>query len=771
MNMLPGNLRFGARQPVKRVEDERLLTGKGRFTDDLVVDGAAWLVVLRSPHAHARITNIDVAEARAMPGVQAVITGADLIAADVGSLPTLPIFKRRDGSPMAHPPREILASEIVRFAGEGVAAVVADTQQAAEAAAEAIVVDYEVLEAVIDVRAAREAGAHVVWPGAPDNVAAYAAYGDAAAAEAAFAQAAHIVSLDLINQRLVPCAIEPRAVCAVPDLETGRLTLHACSQTPTTTRDLLAGAVLKRPKESIRVLVGDIGGGFGHKTALFPEDALVAYAAVALQRPVRWRGDRGDEFIGGTHGRDLATCASLALDADGKILALRAHSLGNLGAAITGTGVLVHCVIGPFVATGTYHIPLLNLETEAVLTNTAPTGAYRGAGRPEAIYIIERLMDEAARTLNMDPRELRKRNVVTPEQMPYKNAMGQVYDSGLFAQTIDAVSIASDWDGFSERKRAAEARGMLYGRGLASYVEWTGGNQFTEQAHLTATSDGRFILHSATQGMGQGLETTFAQMVAGALNVPIDRVTVMQGDTDMITGYGSVGSRSLFVGGNAVATSAADFLDKARDLASEALEASQADLAYDAGKFVVVGTDRAVSIESLAAAQEGGVLKVESQSTVGGPTWPNGSHVAEVEIDPETGVVRIARYTTVDDVGTPMNPMLVDGQIHGGLAQGIGQALYENTVYDADGQLLTASFQDYCVPRADDLPFFDTALQNGSPCLTNALGAKGCGESGTVGGTPTIVNAVMDALAVHGVRDLQMPLTAHKIWGALQAAR
>lgn len=771
MNILPSNLRFGAGQSVKRLEDERLLRGRGHFIDDRAEERALWLHVLRSPHAHARILAIHTADAAAMPGVAAIFTGADLIADDIGTIPTLAIFKRPDGSPMAVPPRRLLAHDVARFAGEPVAVVIANSRVEAQTAAEAIAVDYEVLPAVTDPAAALAPGAPVVWSGAPDNIAAAMSYGDAAAVDAAFARAAHVVSLDVTSQRLVPAAMEPRSTMAEIDKKTGRLTLHVQSQTPASTRDVLAGVVLKRPVESVRVLVGDIGGGFGQKTNLYPEDGIVAYAAVKLGRTVRWRGDRIDDFVGGTHGRDLTSTGEFALDAKGRVQAFRVRSLGGTGAYAAGAGIIIPLVLGPFVATGVYDLPLVHFEIKAVLTNTAPVGAYRGAGRPEAVFIVERLMDAAARQIGMDPRDIRKVNFIKPAQIPYTNAVGQVYDSGAFAHMLDRASKLADWNGFAARKKAARKKGLLYGRGLTSYIEWTGGRAHTEKVSLHATADGRIVLHSGTQAMGQGLQTSYSQMMSAALGIPLEKIDVIQGDTDLAQGFGSVGSRSLFVGGTAVAVSTGDLIAKAREKASQALEASVDDIEYGDGWLTVAGTDRRVSLFDLAKDEKSARLSVDSQGEVDGPSWPNGAHICEVEIDPDTGITKVVRYTTVDDVGVAMNPMLVSGQVHGGVVQGIGQALYEGTVYDAEGQLLTATFQDYCIPRAEDVPPIAVALDDSAPCVTNPLGAKGCGESGAIGGPPCIVNGVMDALSELGVTSLQTPLTPVKIWEAIRAAK
>ena len=771
MNILPGNMRFGAGQPVKRLEDQRLLTGRGRFIDDKPEDGALWLHVLRSPHAHARIVSVDASTAANMPEIVAVYTGAALIADDIGTLPTLMLFARPDGSPMTVAPRRLLAHEFVRFAGEAVAAVVAKSRLAAQTAAEAIAVEYEVLPAVTDPLAATKPGAPIVWKEAPDNVVAAMSYGDAAAVDAAFAKATHVVSLDVVSQRLAPSAMEPRSTIAEIEKKTGRLILYVQSQTPGTTRDLLAEAVLKRPKESVRVLVGDIGGGFGQKTGLYPEDALVAYAATRLNRKVRWRADRTDEFLGGTHGRDLTSTAEMALDAQGRVLAYRVRSVGSTGAYLSGTGAIIPLVLGPFVQSGVYDLPLVHYEVKAVMTHTAPVGAYRGAGRPEGVFVVERLMDAAARQIGIDPRAIRKTNYIKPAQLPYTNPVGQVYDSGAFAHMLDRAARLSDWDGFAARKRAAKKKGLLYGRGLTSYIEWTGGRVHTEKVSLHASAEGRIILHSGTQAMGQGLQTSYSQMVAAALGIAIDSIDVVQGDTDLATGFGSVGSRSLFVGGTAVAVSASDLIAKAREKASHLLEASAGDIEYRDGWLTVVGTDKRIGLFEIASKENDGRLSVNSEGEVDGPSWPNGTHICEVEIDPETGVSRVVRYTTVDDVGVAVNPMLVTGQVHGGVAQGIGQALYEGVAYDGEGQLLTASFQDYCLPRADDIPPIEVTLDDSAPCRTNPLGAKGCGESGAIGGPPCITNGVMDALSELGIKSITTPLSPMKVWQAIQQAK
>ncbi|CAN5319400.1 xanthine dehydrogenase family protein molybdopterin-binding subunit [soil metagenome] len=770
MNILPGNMRFGAGLSPKRLEDQRLLTGQGVFIDDKPEDGALWLHVLRSPHAHAKITSIDTTAAKALPGIIAIYTGADLVAEDVGTLPTLPIFKRPNGSPATFPPRRLLAHEIVRYAGESVAAIVATSRNAAQLAAEAVDVDYEVMPAVVDLAMAMEPDAPKVWPDAPDNIVAVMGYGDAAKVDAAFAAAKHVVSLDLVSQRLIPSAMEPRSSIAEVDKKSGRLTLYVQSQTPASTRDILADSILKRPKDSIRVVVGDIGGGFGQKTSLYPEDGIVAWAAVKLNRKIRWRGDRTDEFVSGTHGRDLSSTAEIALDAKGRIQAYRVKSIGGTGAYMSGTGVIIPLVLGPFVQTSVYDVQMVHYDIKAVMTHTAPVGAYRGAGRPEAVFIMERLMDAAARQIGMDPRAIRKVNYIKPTQFPYKNAVGQTYDSGAFAHMLDRASELSDWDGFAARKKAAKKKGLLYGRGLTSYIEWTGGPGTKETVTLQATGEGRVILHSGTQAMGQGLQTAYSQIVAESLGIAMDKIDVIQGDTDVITGMGSVGSRSLFVGGTAAVVSAVDLIAKAREKAASMLEASVDDIEYAGGFLTVVGTDKRVGLFEIAKVEKDAKLSVESTGVADGPTWPNGTHICEVEIDPETGIVNVVKYTTVDDVGVAVNPMLVIGQVHGGVVQGIGQALYEGVHYDAEGQLLTASYQDYCIPRAADVPPLSVTLDGSAPCVTNPIGSKGCGESGAIGGPPCITNGVMDALSGLGITQLNTPLSPLKVWQAIQGA-
>ncbi|MGD9941980.1 MAG: xanthine dehydrogenase family protein molybdopterin-binding subunit [Burkholderiaceae bacterium] len=764
--------RFGSGQAVQRIEDDALLSGRGRFTDDVAAD-AAYVAFLRSPHAHARIAAIDTAEAAALPGVLAVLTGADLLAAGVKPLPTAAAFKRADGRSTVSPPRRGLAHEFVRYVGEPVAAVIAVSREAARDAAEAVFVDYEDLPSVSDPRAATAPGAPVVCAEAPDNIAAEARHGDREAAERAFASAAHTVALDLVNQRLAPSPLEPRSVLASWDSAAGRLTVRMSNQMPTGILNSLCDLIPGLTKEMVRVVVGDVGGGFGMKTSLYPEDLVTAFAAWRLQRAVRWQADRSEDFQSAIHGRDIVSRAELALDAQGKVLALRVRTLANVGAYAAPAGVAIQLLIGPWVSTSIYDIRTIDLHLTAVLTNTAPTGAYRGAGRPESIYTIERLFDAAAREMKLDPAELRRRNMVRPEQMPYTNPMKQTYDCGRFEQILDQGLALADWDGFAARREQSRARGRLRGRGIATFLEWTGGNALEESVSVNVAADGYIELFSATQAMGQGIATSYAQLAVDVFGVPIERIRIVQGDTDRGRGFGSAGSRSLFTGGSALTIASQRTIEHGKELAADALEASAADIEYRAGRFNVVGTDLGIDLFELAARQPQSHIALESTSSVGGPTWPNGCHICEVEIDPDTGHVDLVSYASVNDIGRVVNPLIATGQIDGGAVQGIGQALCEQVVYEADsGQLLTGSFLDYAMPRAEVDVDFKTRFDTSIPCTVNPLGVKGVGELGTIGATPAVVNAVIDALDHAGLgreaEKVQMPLTDEKVWQALR---
>jgi len=765
--------RFGSGQTVKRVEDASLLVGRGQFADNVPVEGATHIAFLRSPYAHARIASVDTSAAAAMPGVLAVYTGAQLRDAGVKPMPKAAGFQRASGDPPASAARHALAVDTVRFVGEAVAAVVAESREAARDAVEAVLVDYDELPAVVDAVRATAPGAPVLCPDAPDNISAEMRHGDAKATAAAFAAAAHTVSLDLVNQRLAPSPMEPRSIVAAFDAAANHLTVRLSSQMPTGTRSSLVDAIPGLTPDNVRIVVGDVGGGFGMKTGVHPEDLVVAFAAKDLRRPVRWQAERVEEFLSAAHGRDVVSRAELALDASGRVLAMRVRSLANVGAYAMQVGVTIQLLIGPWVSTSIYDIATIDLHYLAVMTNTTPTGAYRGAGRPEAIYITERLFDAAAREMKMDPAELRRRNLIAPERMPYTNAMAQTYDSGRFEQILDAGLALADWNGFAARRAASEAKGLLRGRGIATFLEWTGGNVFEERVTVDVSADGFIEIASATQAMGQGIATSYVQLAVDVFGVPPERIRVLQGDTDRANGFGSAGSRSLFTGGSAVRVASERTIAKSKELAGEVLEVASADIEYLEGRFKVVGTDVGIGLFELAGKQPEQHIVLDSTSAVGGPTWPNACHVCEVEIDPGTGHVDVVGYASVNDIGRVVSPAIVTGQIEGGAVQGIGQALSEQIVYDRDsGQILTASFQDYGMPRADVASsFFKTRFDTSIPCTTNLLGVKGVGELGTIGATPATVNAVIDALdhAGHGraAERVQMPLTPPRVWHAL----
>lgn len=771
MNTSHSFARFGSGQAVLRLEDEGLLQGAGRYADDFSLPGQTHLAFQRSPYPHARIVRIDTSAALGLPGVLGVYTGADLVQAGVKPMPGNAGFKRADGV-AASPPRHPLAYERVRHVGEAVVAVVAETPQQARDAAEAVYVEYEELPMVVNLDDATREGAPTLCAEAPDNIAAEMRHGQAAACDAAFAQAAHVVALEVVNQRLAALTLEPRTVLAFPDPADGRLTLRMSTQMPSGVRDTLI-AVLGLPRERLRVVVGDVGGGFGMKTGAYPEDMVVAWSAERLQRPVKWAAERSEEFLSSSHGRDLQTRAELALAADGKILGLRLRSLANVGAYATGTGVAIQLLIGPWVQTSVYDIQTIDFHFKAVLTNTAPTGAYRGAGRPEAIFTMERLMDEAARQTGIDRVALRRRNFIQPAQMPYKNPMGQTYDTGCFEKVMDQALVQADWTGFEARAAASRQRGMLRGQGIATFLEWTGGNVFEERVTVTVLPDNTIEVFSAVNAMGQGIATTLAQLVVDVFGVPITQVRVVLGDTDRGDGFGSAGSRSLFTGGSAVRVGAERTIEHAKTLAAAELEVAVEDMAYEAGRFSVRGTDLGIDLFALARAQSDQRIHIDSTSRVSGPTWPNGCHICEVELDPQTGDLQVVAYSSVNDVGRVVNPLIVRGQLDGGAVQGLGQALCEHLLYDREtGQLVTGSLMDYAAPRADLAPDFRTTMDESTPCKNNPLGVKGVGELGTIGATPTLVNAVADALARADRADaaplLQMPLSSNRLWTLLQ---
>jgi len=763
--------KFGIGQAITRREDQRLLTGTGQYLDDMSLPNEAHVAFVRSPHAHARIVSVDTSTAKSAPGVLGVFTGAQLKADGVGALPINPGLVNAAGKPMSAPPYYPLAVDEARFVGEAVAAVVASTRQQALDAVEQVMVDYEELPVVVTIEQAMAPDAPQLWPDAPGNIAAQTEFGKKDATDEAFAKARHITKIRFHNQRLVPVSMEPRGSIGDYDKASGRLLLHTSCQNPAGLQKTLADAIFKVPAEQVRVRVGDVGGGFGMKTMLYAEDAVCVYAARKLGRPVHWRATRSEEFLASTHGRDQTNEAEMAFDVDGKILGFRIDIVGNVGAYACSPGAVIVVAVGPKVITGVYHIPALHLKARAFLSNTNIVSAYRGAGRPEAIYLVERLMDQAAAEMKMDPAELRRRNLIQPEQMPYKTPMGEKFDSGNFPHVLDRILEAADWKGYDKRKQASAARGKLRGRAISTFLEWTG-VVHEETVDLHVEADGKVKVYTAMQAMGQGIETSYIQILSETLDIDPERIEIVQGDSDVAQGIGSMGSRSLYIGGSAMLTASKETIEKGRELAGNALEAAAGDIEYADGRFKVAGTDLSVGLFELAAKQPEKRIAIKTLQKVGGPSWPNSAHVCEVEVDPDTGVTQIVKYTTMDDVGRVINPMIVAGQVHGGIAQAVGQALLENTAYDPEsGQLLTGSLMDYCLPRADDLPSIATFTDETTPCKINPLGAKGVGELGTVGGTPTVINALMDALRPLGVKNIEMPATPERVWRAMREGK
>jgi carbon-monoxide dehydrogenase large subunit len=761
-------------KPLRRLEDRKLLSGEGRFTDDVALENAAHVAFVRSPHAHARIVGVELSAARAAPGVLAVFTGADVIQAGLAPVPFTQLHKRPDGADMTVPPRHALTADEARFVGDAVAMVVAETRDQARDAAELVEVDWDPLPANADLPTAASADAPVHWAPAftPEygNIAAIYRMGERAAAEAAFAAAAHVVRLRVVNQRVVANPIEPRALAAQFDKQTGRFTLYCPTQNTHTVRGQLA-KVFKIEEDRLRIRCNDLGGGFGARGYAYPEHAALCFAARALGRPVKWRADRSENFLSEVHGRDSVTEAELAIDGAQRFTALRLRTLANIGAYASNFGACVPAMSGVRAPTGVYAIPVLDHEVRMFFTNTTPVDAYRGAGRPEMGYLLERLVTRAARELKADPVELRLKNMVQPAQMPWKNPAGQTYDCGDFPRLLKQALAAADWDGFAARKAAAAKRGRLYGRGLACYIEITGSARVTEAVILTVEADGGVTLVSGTQQIGQGIQSSYAQIVAELLGVPPEAVRVIQGDTDVAkTGGGAGGSRSLQVGGSATLIGARVLIEAGKALAAKELEAAALDIEFAEGRYRIAGTDRSIGLAELAARQPERRISITHSETVKGQTWPNGCQVCEAEVDPDTGVVRLARLVAVDDVGRVMNPLIAEGQVQGGMMQGIGQALMEQSIYDENGQLLTGSFMDYAMPRADVLPELATGFDQSVPSALNPLGAKGVGEAGCHGAMPAVVNAVLDALAERGVAELDMPLTSEKVWRALARA-
>ncbi len=753
--------KFGSGKAVQRVEDDRLLRGQGLYVDDATAAGTKHVCFVRSPYASADILSVDTSAAQQAAGVHLVLTGADLLAAGVPAMAKPINFKRPDGSPLQTPERHLLATTRVRFVGEPVAVVVADSIAQAQAAAELVDVSYEPRPVAADMAQALAPDAPLLADG-PDNICAQTHFGDTAAVNEAFAKAAHVTSLDIQHQRLAAITIEPRN--SIATMRDNRLEFRATSQAPTQMRAALSHH-LGLPVEAIRVVVGDVGGGFGMKTATYAEDLLTAYCAHRLGGAVKWVSTRSEDFLTSSHGRGVDTKIDIALDAEGKILALRFHNHADVGAYPTMAGVAIQVLIGPWVSTSIYDIPLIDATLTAVLTNRAPTGAYRGAGRPEAILSIERALDEAARAHGFDRLELRRLNIIPESKMPYTNAMGQTYDTGAFGRIFERGLALAKVDDFESRMATSAERGMWRGLGVASFLEWTSGNSFTEEVNIQILADGSVEVFTAVLPMGQGIQTSLTQLVADVFDLPAEKIRVVMGDTDRGNGFGSAGSRSIFTGGGAVSEGSAKALELARSLAAEALETAVEDLDYAQASFTVKGTDVAIELGEVAKLQADQRIVVESSTTAGAPTWPNGCHVCEVEVNSETGECEVVAYSSVNDVGRVISPTIVRGQLDGGAVQGIGQALYENLIYETHGaQLISGSLMDYAVPHADVMQVdFVTEMDESIPCKTNVLGVKGVGELGTIGATPAVVNAIADALARNGhghkTPQLQMPLT------------
>ncbi len=773
--------KYGIGQAVRRKEDVRFLTGHGRYLDDIEFARLAHGFVVRSPHAHARITRLDASPARAVPGVLAVLTNADWEAEGLGELPTRTRAQNSDGRPVPVPPRPGLVKDRVRFVGDAVAFVVAETPAAARDAAELIEIEYEELPAVTDAMQALAPGAPLVWEEIPGNLCVEFVAGDKAAVEAAFAEADRVVALDVPINRLSATPLEPRAAIGQYDRVNDAYTLISNAQNIHANRNQLAEKVFRVPPEKIRHMAFDVGGGFGMKNALYPEYALVLLAAKRVGRPVKWVSDRSEGFASDNHGRDQAGHAELALSRDGRMLALRVDTTGNISAYVSS--------IGPFTPTagtvrtqgGTYRIPAIYFRARAAFTHTSPVDPYRGAGRPEATYQIERLVDVAALELGMDPAELRRRNLIRREELPYKTAVGLEIDCGDFERVLGQALELSRWRGFAERAAAARTPARRRGIGVSMYLGLTGG-QRQEYATLSFDTDGDVTLTVGGESVGTGHETTMAQIVVERLGLPLERIRYRQADTAASPiGSGHGGSHGLELIGSAVSMVADKVMEKARAIAGHLLEAAPADIAFSDGTFTIAGTDRSISIEKvIAAARDRASFPPELQSGLDADvthkndllSCPNGCHIAEVEVDLETGAVQIVDYTVVSDFGTIVNPMITDGQVMGATAQGIGQALLEQVVYDREsGQLLTGSLMDYCLPRADDLPAFRLGYYKDAPTARNALGVKGAGEAGSGGAPPAVVAAVVDALKEFGVRHLDLPLTPQRVWRALAAAR
>ena len=763
-------------EPLLRSEDPKLLRGEGRYTDDLQLPGEAYCVMVRSRNGHGVIRSIKTDAARQMPGVLAIYTGADLSA--YGLLKSSLPFKSRDGTEMRHTGRPSLATDKVRYVGDPIACVIAETMNQGRDAAEAIEIDIDSLPAVTDPSVAVGTGAPQLYDDAPGNVALDFHYGDSEKVKAAFAAAAHVTKVDIVNSRVVVNSLEPRAAIGSFDKASGRWTLHTGCQGVMGMRAQLA-FVLGASPEKVHVLTGNVGGSFGMKAAVYPEYVCCLHAARALGRPVKWTDERTSSFMSDNHGRDHVYTVELALDAEGHFLALRLTGYGNLG-AFMGTMAPQPATLNVVRnAASLYRTPLIELSTRCVFTNTTFINPYRGAGRPEGNYFMERVIDVAAAEMGIDRTTLRKRNQITPRELPFAAASGMSYDSGDFPALFKQALEAADVKGFAARRRESKKRSRLRGLGIGSYLEVTAPAN-KEMGGIRFEADGTVTILTGTLDYGQGHATPFAQVLSQKLGIPFDRIRLVQGDSDqLLAGGGTGGSRSMMNSGAAIVEASAKVVEQGKAIASHVLETAAADIEFARGRFTVAGTDRSIGIMELADKLRAGAnlpadapqsLDVAHVSNGVPSAFPNGCHVCEVEIDPDTGVIEVVKYTSVNDFGTVINPMLVEGQIHGGVVQGIGQAFLERTVYDAEGQFLTGSFMDYCLPRATDTPPFET-IHHPVPAKTNPLGVKGCGEAGCAGSLTSVMNAIVDALAEFGVRHIDMPATPEKVWQAIQSGK
>lgn len=786
---MPDGINTGIGASVTRVEDYRFLTGQGTYTDDINRPGQAYAYILRSPHAHARINGIDTTAAGAADGVVAIYTGADM---QTGGLPCGWLIHSRDGSPMHEPPHPPLAQGKVRCLGDQVAIVIADSLSQAKAAAELIEVDYDVLPAVVDMKAAAGGGT-LVHDDIGTNVCYDWVIGEEGDVDAALAGSAHVTEIDIVNNRLIANAMEPRAAVSDFDRATGEYTLYTTTQNPHVIRLLMGAFVLSIPEHKLRIVAPDVGGGFGSKIFHYAEEAILTWAAGKLARPIKWTAERSESFMTDAQGRDHVTTAKLGLDANGKFTALKVETMANMGAYLSTFASSVPTYLYATLLAGCYTTPVIFANVKAIFTNTVPVDAYRGAGRPEATYLLERIVNKAAKEMNLDPVEIRTRNFIPSDAFPYQTPVALQYDSGDYMATLKRAQELHDTAGFAARRAEAEGRGKKLGLGYSTYLEACGiapsavagalGARagLYESAEVRVHPTGSVTIFTGTHSHGQGHETTFAQLVSERLGVPLENIEISHGDTNRVQfGMGTYGSRSLAVGGVALDKALDKIEAKAKKIAAHILEASTEDLEFNDGNFTVAGTDKAMAFGEVALAAyvphnypideiEPG-LDEQAFYDPANFTYPGGCHICEVEIDPATGVTEVTKFTAVDDVGRVINPMIVAGQVHGGVAQGIGQALLEEAIYDPEGQLLTGSYMDYCMPRADNLPSIQVAHET-TLCTHNSLGVKGCGEVGAIGSPPAVINAVLDALTDFGVEDIAMPATPARVWQAIQDAK